>query len=268
VSSDGREQGSYYKALVSHFPPVRYEIWAPQYERLRADFGFPWEAERTSADRLVELLPAAARAEPLGRIVPLLRHRDVIVVGLAPGAGPPPLWKLAETSPTPAIVAADGAAETCLRAGLVPTVVATDLDGPVPAEIEANRRGSVVLVHAHGDNLPALEEWVPQFPGALAGSWAGPPRAELLDVGGFTDGDRAAYLADHAGARRVLLWGFDFDEVDEADPAGRERKRAKLRWARELLDFLARRGSAPLFLWRRDGSLERYPGGNAVASTR
>ncbi len=247
---------------------MRYETWAPQYERLRSDLGFAWDRERASADRLAELLPLPYRADPLARIVPLLRGRDVIVVGLAPGAGPPPLWKLPATDPTPALVAADGAAATCLGAGLVPSVVATDLDGPVPAEIEANRRGSLVLVHAHGDNRPAIDEWVPQFPAALAGSWAGPPREALIDVGGFTDGDRAAYLADHAGARRILLWGFDFEEVEETDPAARERKRAKLRWARELLGFLAANGGSPLFSWRRDGSLVRYPAGNAVASTR
>ncbi len=165
------------------------------------------------------------------------------------------------------LIAADGAAERCLTAGLVPAVVVTDLDGPVPSEVTANLRGSLVLVHAHGDNVPALERWVPEFPGELAGSWAGPPRPALLNVGGFTDGDRAAYLAEAVGARRILLWGFDFESVEEPDGPTRTRKLAKLACARRLLDELAAEGSVPMLRWARDGSIAPY-GTSHDASTR
>jgi len=234
---------------------VRYELWAPRYEAIRADFGYPFSEEQRAAATLERLLPEPARNDPLGRLAARLGGREVIVVGLAPGAGPPPVWRLPPTDPPPVVVAADGAARPCLAAGLVPTVVATDLDGPVPAEVEANGRGSMVVVHAHGDNTAAVERWVPEFPGELAGSWAGPPRPGLLDVGGFTDGDRAAYLAEEVGARRILLWGFDPGVVDEADAGIRETKRRKLRWAVVLLQELARYGRSPLFWWRRDGSI-------------
>ncbi len=245
---------------------MRYERWAPRYEAIRADFGYPFSDEERAAAALVRLLPASARRDPLGALAGRLRGRDAIVVGLAPGAGPPPVWRLPAASPPAAIVAADGAARACLDAGLVPAVVATDLDGPVPAEVEANGRGALVVVHAHGDNVPALERWVPEFPGPLVGSWAGPPRDGLIDVGGFTDGDRAAYLAEAAGARRVLLWGFDAVTIDEADPRARETKRRKLAWAVRLLEELARDGASPLFWWRRDGSLAQV--GSAERSTR
>lgn len=247
---------------------MRYERWAPQYERIRSDFGFPLEAEEAAFRLLLDRLPPAARVDPLPRIGDRLRGRDVIVVGLAPGAGPPPIWRLPPSARPPALVAADGATATCLTAGLVPEVVATDLDGPIPAEIAANRRGSLVVVHAHGDNREAVDEWVPQFPGGLAGSWAGPPREGILDVGGFTDGDRGAYLADEAGASRILLWGFDFEAVEEGDPRAAARKRRKLGWARELLALLAREGRSPLFTWDRDGRIEPYPAGTNGASTR
>ena len=245
---------------------MRYELWRPRYEAIRADFGYPFEREESAAATLERLLPPPARSDPLGRLSARLAGRDVIVVGLAPGAGPPPIWRLAPSSPPPAVVAADGAAQTCLAASLVPSVVTTDLDGPVPAEVEANGRGTLVVVHAHGDNTAALEEWVPQFPGELAGSWAGPPRAGLLDVGGFTDGDRAAFLAEDVGARRILLWGFDATSIEEADPESRERKRRKLAWATTLLEELAREGRSPMLWWRRDGSLVQV--GSAARSTR
>jgi 2-amino-4-hydroxy-6-hydroxymethyldihydropteridine diphosphokinase len=247
---------------------VEYRVWSPQYERIRAEFGFDFAREEAAAALLESLLSEPDRQDPLPRLRPRVEGREAIVVGLAPGAGPPPLWRRSIRGPPPILIAADGAAQVCLDAGLVPTIIATDLDGPVPAEITANRRGSFVVVHAHGDNPPALREWVPHFPGPLAGSWAGPPQGGLLDVGGFTDGDRAAYLADHLGAARIVLWGFDFERVVETSRPEEERKRAKLCWARRNLDFLGSEGRSPLFVWRPDGAIVPYDAGNTVASTR
>ena len=246
---------------------MEYRDWAPQYERLRAEFGFSMERERAAADLLESLLPARARSDPLGRLRARLEGRDAIVVGQAPSAGPPPLWRRAAGGRPPAILAADGAAVTCLGAGLVPDLVVTDLDGPVASEVSANRRGSLVVVHANGDNTTALREWVPEFPGELVGSWAGPPRKALVDVGGFTDGDRAAFLAEHLGSSRLLLWGFDFERVEEPE-ATRARKLAKLRWAGELLGLLAAHARVPVLLWDRDGSIRPYPYERYGASTR
>lgn len=247
---------------------VEYSAWAPQYARLRSEFGFPFEREETAADLLDSMLSGRSRDDPLGRLRPLVEGREAIVVGLAPSAGPPPLWRRPAGPRAPVILAADGATATCLAASLVPTVVVTDLDGPVPSEVTANRRGSFVAVHAHGDNLEALRTWVPEFPGELAGSWAGPPRASLFNVGGFTDGDRAAYLAEHLGATRILLWGFDFGRVAETDPERRARKLAKLDWARRLLVDLASASTVPLVTWNPDGTETAYPPGRKDASTR
>jgi uncharacterized Rossmann fold enzyme len=246
---------------------VEYNAWAPRYDRIRAEFGFPFEREVAAADLLESLLPASAPKDPLERLRPLLEGRTVVVVGLAPRTGPPPLWRLPSTARAPAIIAADGATATCLDAGLVPTVVVTDLDGPVAAEVAANRRGSVVVIHAHGDNRAALAEWVGQFPGEVVGSWAGPPRPHLLNVGGFTDGDRSAYLADHLGAERILLWGFDFERTAPTDVATHEVKLVKLTWAGRVLGDLAREGRAPLLLWRPDGTIAAYPPGTYEEST-
>ena len=237
---------------------MEYGAWAVRYARIQAEFGFSFDREERAAATLERLLPPRARGDPLARLAPRLEGRDAIVVGLAPGAGPPPLWKLPPAADRPVLVAADGATAPCLAAGLVPAVVVTDLDGPVASEVAASGRGSLVVVHAHGDNVPALERWVPEFPGELAGSWAGPPRPSLLDVGGFTDGDRAAFLAEALGARRILLWAFDFEHVEPEDRPRAAVKLAKLRWARELLGELARTGRTPVLTWRLDGSVVPY----------
>ena len=168
---------------------VRYRQWAPEYERIQAEFGFSFDREVAASEQLVSLLPKPALERAEQRIRARVRGRDTIVVGLAPRSGAPPVWMLPRAEVPPALVVADGATERCLAGGLVPDVVVTDLDGPIPSEVTANVRGSLVLIHAHGDNVPALERWVPEFPGELAGSWAGPPERGLVDFGGFTDGD-------------------------------------------------------------------------------
>jgi uncharacterized Rossmann fold enzyme len=248
---------------------LEYSRWAPTYEQIRLEFGFSWAREEAAAEQLRTLLSLSARSRAHERVAVRLRGREVVVVGLAPRAGPPPLWRLPFSPAGIAVVAADGATATCLEAGVVPDVVATDLDGPVPSEVTANRRGALVVVHAHGDNRGLLEEWVPQFPGELAGSWAGPPRDGLLDDGGFTDGDRAAFLAEAAGAARVLLWGFDFERSDDPDPAMRRRKEAKLAWAARALAELELSRPGLLWSWHRDGSQSPYnAAGISGASTR
>jgi 2-amino-4-hydroxy-6-hydroxymethyldihydropteridine diphosphokinase len=240
---------------------MEYARWASRYEAIRAEFGYPFEREEAALRTLVRLLPDEARQTALERVADRLTERTVVVVGLAPGAGPPPIWTLPRGPIAPAIVAADGAARVCLEAGLTPDVVVTDLDGPVPSELSANAAGSLVVIHAHGDNVPALERWIPEFSGELAGSWAGPPRDGVLDVGGFTDGDRAVLLAEHVGARRILLWGFDFERVDPSEAEG--PKLAKLAWADRLIREVAERSSTPIDVWARDG--RRRPYGAAVS---
>ncbi len=237
---------------------MRYERWAPLYEQIRAALGYGWAPEERSAKRLRELLDGRGDARAWERLDARLAGRDAVVVGLAPRSGPPPLWRLPPAPRSPALLAADGAARTLLDSGLVPDVVVTDLDGPVPSEIAAQSQGAAVVVHAHGDNLAALERWVPAFGEETLGTWAGAPQGGLRNPGGFTDGDRAAFVAAAAGARSILLWGFDLDRVgpEEPDPA---RKLAKLLWARKALGLLRTEPGVDLRWWDPDGSVRPVP---------
>jgi len=55
------------------------------------------------------------------------------------------------------VIAADGAAAVLMDIGIVPEVICTDLDGNSETDIEkeilACEKGSIVLIHAHGDNI-------------------------------------------------------------------------------------------------------------------
>jgi uncharacterized Rossmann fold enzyme len=142
------------------------------------------------------------------------------------------------------LVAADGATSTLMSNDLLPDIIVTDLDGTVSDQVEANVRGSVVFVHAHGDNREAVERHVPAFEGALIGTCQCAPVAGLFNFGGFTDGDRAACILSELGVSRIRLAGFDLDTPSAKPGRLPEVKARKLAWARRILTMLSRQGVA------------------------
>jgi uncharacterized Rossmann fold enzyme len=113
----------------------------------------------------------------------------------------------------------------------------TDLDGAPETAIRLTTYGTPVAIHAHGDNTEAIRTYVPecQLSRVLPTTQAA-PADPIENFGGFTDGDRAAFLADHLGADSLVFPGWDFD-----DPAVTRQKRRKLAWAERLLYWLERR---------------------------
>ncbi|WP_254537994.1 6-hydroxymethylpterin diphosphokinase MptE-like protein [Halomarina litorea] len=221
---------------------MHYTAWEPVYEAILADFGFGRAADERARDRLADLTNAFDKERLQG-----LNGSFVAVVGAAPSLPEDlPLVREAEY-----VVAASAAADVCLDAGIDVDLMVTDLDKNPGTAVELTREGVPVAAHAHGDNLPAVEEWVPR----MDGEWVLPttqaePVGGVENFGGFTDGDRAAFLADHFGARELVFPGWDFD-----DPSVDPTKHRKLVWAERLLRWLElRRGEAFAVLdGRRDG---------------
>ena len=111
-----------------------------------------------------------------------------------------------------------------------------------PDMIDAYNNGSFVFVHAHGDNMPAITKYAKYFSRGIATTQYIPMKY-LYNYGGFSDGDRSAFLADHLGAPHITLLGFDFKNVNmkpNYDQAAVSRKKIKLLWAEYLLGYLAK----------------------------
>ena len=56
-----------------------------------------------------------------------------------------------------------------------------------------------MVVHSHGDNIDKLHSHVPQLD-KIIGSTQAVPLDNVFNFGGFSDGDRCAYLAKEFGA--------------------------------------------------------------------
>jgi uncharacterized Rossmann fold enzyme len=204
-----------------------FDIWEPVYEAVLADFGFDRAADERARDLLADL------TDPfdIGRLS--FAGERVAVAGAGPSLGD----EVDDASTADAVVAASTAADELLAAGVDVDCMVTDLDKTPETARELTERGVPVAAHAHGDNVPAIREHVPTFEGRnVLPTTQAAPKGPVANFGGFTDGDRAAFLADHCGAAELVFVGWDFDDSD-VEPM----KARKLVWAERLLYWLERR---------------------------
>ncbi|MFB6123954.1 MAG: 6-hydroxymethylpterin diphosphokinase MptE-like protein [Haloferacaceae archaeon] len=209
---------------------MNFETWEPVYERILSDFGY----DRAADERARDVLAGYARPFDRSRLAGVADASVAVA-----GAGPSLADEADRAAAAEFVFAASTAADVLESAGVAVDVVVTDLDKNPGTAVELSRRGVPVAVHAHGDNVDTIDRWLPAFDvdEVIATTQARPVDA-VVNPGGFTDGDRAAFLADELDAGRLRFVGWDFD-----DPSLDATKRKKLAWAERLLAWLeTRRG--------------------------
>jgi hypothetical protein len=207
---------------------MRFEDWEPIYLAILNDFGFSRRRDEVAALLLSSLLRERRNDEVMNEARELVCGNDIVICGNAPCLASE-LQAMKEINAQ--YIAADGAVAVLLEEAIYPVLIVTDLDGPIQAIREANKLGSLVVVHAHGDNLEALQNYVPIL-SKVMGTTQSKPIENVYNFGGFTDGDRCVFLAKHFEARTIELIGFDFD-----DAGATPRKKRKLIWARRLIEL-------------------------------
>ena len=205
---------------------MEFSEWEPLYTQILADFGFDRSEDVASARILADLLHG--RAGALADLRGIISGRDVAVCGNAPSLAS----EIDSIMPEHLVIAADGATTVLMANRMIPDVIVTDLDGTIEDIISASEKGSFVVVHAHGDNIPAVRSVVPRLRGTrVLGTTQSEPFDDIHNFGGFSDGDRCVFLAKAFGAASVTLFGFDYD-----DPAVNDVKKKKLGWAKRLIE--------------------------------
>lgn len=202
---------------------MNFAEWEPQYLAILDYFGF----DRAQDEEAARLLASLITRDDLPLLASLCKGKHVTVCGNASRLGNE-LGKIRGS-----VFAADAAAEVLYDHGIRPDATFTDLDGATDRFIEMNRAGTVIVVHAHGDNMPLLRHWVPKFTGPIVATTQAAPLPHVHNFGGFTDGDRSVFAADSLGASGITIIGFDLDDRS-VDPV----KRGKLFWARKLLGLI------------------------------
>ncbi len=216
--------------------------WLPRYREISRRLDLDWEGDQRAADLLSSLMDDDFT--PLEQLREVIAGRNVLLFGAGPSLIND-LLRLRQASMLDrfCLLSADGATSALLRDGNVrPDVITTDLDGVVEDQIQASKGGSIVVVHAHGDNIPALSRYVPRLRRRL-GSTQVEPRKGVYNFGGFTDGDRAAFLSVELGAKALVLAGMDFGSTvgtySKPRAYSKDMKVRKLSVGLELLEWLA-----------------------------
>ncbi len=213
---------------------MEYDKWARTFEDIKQDFpelDFSLDAKaRDLLYRKVEEFSARSARDMVRYHV---RDKDVTIVGAA-GVDE------SEVDAGGTLIACDGACVNLNELGIRAEVVVTDLDSPVNEIWSCLKPEGVIVVHGHGDNIDLLESELPDLMSEVAvlPTTQGEERGHVWNFGGFTDGDRAVFLALCFRPRSIRLVGYDFSSPGEYsfhDEA--EVKKRKLEWANRLVDM-------------------------------
>ena len=226
---------------------MEFGLWEKYYTEILDDFGFSREDDEKSAKILDEILSCEG-CLTLDDLSQIVGFSDKFIVF---GAGPSlkehiKFLKENYDLKDYVLVSADGATTALIEERLVPDIVATDLDGNIDDILLADLRGANIVVHAHGDNIDKVITFTSFFTNVL-GTTQAQPVGNVYNFGGFTDGDRAIYLAVALGASEITLAGMDFGDIVtkysrpniESDLAeADEFKKKKLVYAEKLTNWV------------------------------
>lgn len=225
---DPREWSSLYRVIKGMLPSLNFDR-----DQQAADLLSITLSRRTNATKFHEL------------ILRFKGYSEVFVIGCSDKALEE-FEKNIKDIKKGLIIAADGASSLTVEFNVTPHIVVTDLDGDLEDLSYLSRRGSVLIVHAHGDNIDKIREISSLFEGPLVGSTQVEPRPFVYNFGGFTDGDRAVYVAYHLGFKRINLVGFDFVKPNPCPGDFRPRdvnvSKIKLDIAKLLLKIIVEKG--------------------------
>jgi uncharacterized Rossmann fold enzyme len=242
---------------------MQYKEWVATswYEKIVQRLSLDTKMDENAATLLTKMLGDTSKR--FAALKKMVQGKPVLLFGAGPSLTQDRLILPLLSSPNcPIIFTADGATTALLEQQVIPHLIVSDLDGRIEHIIEANAQGAYVAVHAHGDNIPALKTFIPQFPATrIIGTVQVHPAEGMFNCGGFTDGDRAVFLADSLGASTIILAGFDlgarvgrysapkFTKDQEASAW----KRKKLMIAKELLEEFASGLNATLYNFTAQG---------------
>jgi 2-amino-4-hydroxy-6-hydroxymethyldihydropteridine diphosphokinase len=228
---------------------MNLDTWFSWYDIILKEFGF----KRADDEKSAELLNSLLNEDNSSSIAETNIKDSVIIFG----AGPSLKGNIEELDEMDRIeelnlnkftlIAADGATTALLEKDIIPDIIVTDLDGKMDDIIEANNHGAILVIHAHGNNIDKIREYVPKLRRIL-GTTQSIPLENVYNFGGFTDGDRCIFLAIELGARFILLAGMDFGDIvtkysrpdlPELEGKADKIKQMKLNFAKKLTQWAA-----------------------------
>ena len=218
--------------------------WRKKYSDILKEFKYDEKKDKESAILLNTILEKSNTNE---KIINLIKGKTVLVIGSGPSLSTA-IIKLKKYEKTVKI-AADSAIKPLVENGIIPDIIVTDLDGDENMLKKIGKTKSIFVVHAHGDNIKKLE-FSKKFKNCI-GTTQSKSFSKIQNFGGFTDGDRGVFLANHYGAKKIILFGMDFGDrvgkFSNTKKSERKTKLMKLQRGKSLLEWLSTITKSELF---------------------
>ena len=217
--------------------------WKKWYSNILKEFEYDEKKDKEAAIILNSILK---RSTINNEILNLIKNKTVFVIGSGPSLSTaiPKLKNLKKSIK----IAADSSVKPLVDNGIIPDIVITDLDGDENS-LKKIATKSIFVVHAHGDNINKLK-FSKKFKKCI-GTTQSKPFSKIQNFGGFTDGDRGVFLANHFGAKKIILFGMDFGErigkYSNTKKSERTIKLMKLNKGKLLLEWLSTITKSELF---------------------
>ena len=218
--------------------------WESKYREILKDFGYSRKKDIQSCKLLDSLLPKKASVV---KIRDLIENKPVFVIGAGPSL--PSCISILKKYKKITKIVADGATKAIIENNLKADIIVTDLDGDIKSLKKAGRTNTIMIVHAHGDNTEKIH-LVKYFKNCI-GTTQTKSVGKVHNFGGFTDGDRCVFLANHFKAEKIILLGMDFGtrigKYSKTRVLDRTIKIKKLRRGKKLLEWLAKKSESQLY---------------------
>jgi len=218
--------------------------WKRRYRSILKELSYSEKKDKESAVILDSILKKNNNNQ---KITKLIQGKTVFVIGSGPSLSfaIPKLKKFKKSIK----IAADSSLKPLLENGIVPDIIVTDLDGDEDAIKKLSKKKSIFVIHAHGDNIKKLQ-MVKEINNCI-GTTQTTPFNKIQNFGGFTDGDRGVFLANHFEAKKIILFGMDFGKqigkFSNTKKSDRDTKLKKLKIGEELLIWLSTITKSELF---------------------
>jgi len=235
------------------------------YNQIKQDFKFDYQKDCEARDYLSRIFLKKSQNWKLYDVLKMFKRRiltkpSILVFGCGPSLEKTVeiIWKKegAIFFEDFINIAADGASILLKEKEIKIDAIFTDLDGITKSEFEY---ASFNIIHAHGDNIEKLqyfEEDIIKFENII-GTTQVEPLTNLINPGGFTDGDRILFFLRTllSPFQRLFLIGMDFGSIigkyskiymkvnQEAYPI----KQKKLHYALKVIKWLKKIIKNPIY---------------------
>jgi uncharacterized Rossmann fold enzyme len=223
---------------------MNYSEWKPYYDQITNDLHLDRKKDEIASEIFDQLISRYSKnyigTDSLKNII---YGKKVFIFGAAPSLEKDIKENLKFFDEN-VVIAADGATSALLKFDIIPDLIVTDLDGVITDQLHANNEKAIMIIHAHGDNISVVQSTISKIKGPYLGTTQTNPSHyhHLKNYGGFTDGDRAVFIAYHFKPNQILLGGFNC----HANPGyysfqknrDIEQKRKKLMWCHRLIQLI------------------------------